>query len=73
MLLEVAGGVHELAEDQHLVRFEHRVFLEQADECLQLFVLRRLEGIQLLEKGGDLVEVEKGLSDDFVQLELVAR
>ena len=69
--LQVAGGVGELGEDQHLLAGE-LLRLEQPDQLLQLVVVLRLELPGLVEEVHDLVEVEEGLVHHLVDVVLLA-
>ena len=68
MLLQVAGGVAELAEDQHFVFLQDRIGLEQLDQSVQLVIVLRFELPQLVEKLADLIEIVKCVGQHFVDL-----
>ena len=69
--LQVAGGVGELGEDQHLLAGEF-LRLQQPDQLLELVVVLRLELPGLVEEVHDLVEVEERLGDHLGDVVLLA-
>ena len=69
--LQIAGGVGELGEDQHLLAGE-LLGLEQPDQLLELVVVLRLELPGLVEEVHDLVEVEERLGHHLLDVVLVA-
>ena len=68
-MLEVAGRVGELREDQDLP-VGQRPRLEQADELLELVVVLRLELPGFVQELHDLVEVEEGLGHHLLDVVL---
>ena len=63
---EIAGRLHILAEDQDFAHLQERIRLHQPDERLHFVVVRRREVFQVIEEDRQLVEVEKGLIENFV-------
>ena len=64
-MLEVARGVGELGEDEHLLPGCGLVRLEEFDERLELVVALGFHGADEFEELGELVEVVVGVDEDF--------
>ena len=70
LALEVAGGVGEFGEEEHLSPGERLVGFEELDERLELVVALGFHVADELEESGELVQVVVGVVEHLVHFEL---
>ena len=65
LALQIAGRVHVLGKDKHLVCLQHGVRLEQVDQRLQFVVMGRVKVPQFVQELGQLVHIQTRLHHDL--------